>query len=90
MWQKLQANKALYELVYTLQKDTVCPNHPNDPSCKKKLNQENDKIARKVMKEVILGKDTAKEACKTMKNAGACDKKRYQCGMSNLSEVFIF
>ena len=29
------------------------------------------------MKEVVLGKETVKEACKTMKNAGACNKEKY-------------
>ena len=75
MWDRWLDDKKLYQMEYELNHDTLCPKHPDtNPSCKKNLKHNTDQMMKTVLKNVILGKETAAYACKIM--PGACDKQR--------------
>ena len=74
MWDRELDNPVLYKMDYEIDKDKLCVNHPDNPSCEKKLNDKNDPVMKDVLKNVILAKETTALACKIM--PGACDKER--------------
>ena len=73
MWDRELDNPVLYKMDYEIDKD-LCVEHPDHPSCEKKLNDKNDPVMKDVLKNVILAKETTALACKIM--PGACDKER--------------